>query len=125
MIKNLVQTTLDSALSGKDILVHDQTKSGDDASQYVVYSQSGDSEESFADDVPVMKKASISLKYYYRGSLVNTYAGRQAVRANEELIEASMSAAGFDLPFGKLDAGDVDDIGYFVTVFEFEYMRVI
>jgi hypothetical protein len=125
MIKDLVQLTLDTALTTSEIRSYDQRKSGPDASQYIVYSQLGDSEESFSDDAVDVKNAGITLKYYYRAGLLDNKSGRLAVRQIEDLIESSMLAAGFNLPFGKFDAGDVDDIEYFVTVFEFEYWRVV
>ena len=125
MIKDLAQLTLDTALTTYGIKSYDQRKSGLDASQYIVYSQQGDSEEIFSDDTVDVKNAGITLKYYYRTGLLESNSGRQTVRETEVLIEKSMAAAGFDLPFGKFDAGDVDDIEYFVTVFEFEYWRVV
>lgn len=125
MIKDLVQTTLDTALYSKGIYSHDQSKSGPDADQYVVYSQSGDSEEFHADDSLMMKAGSITVRYYYRREKLDTYSSREAVREIEDLIESSLKAAGLTLPFGRFDAGDVDDIGYMVTVFEFDYWRVV
>lgn len=126
MIKNLVQTTLDNALyTSKSILSHEQVKSGPDADQYIVYSLSGDGEEFHADDVELIKAASITVRYYYRKEKLGSYTSKQAIRAVEDLIESSMKAAGFSLPFGRFDGGDVDDIGYMVTIFEFEYWRVV
>ena len=125
MIKNLVQTTLDNALFDEGIYSYEQNKSGPDADEYIVYSSSGDNQEDFADDEELVKSADITLRYYYRAERLDNYTKKQEVRTIENLIESSMKAAGFNLPFGKFDAGDVDDIGYMVTVFEFEYWRVI
>ena len=125
MIKNLVQTTLDNALFDEGIYSYEQNKSGPDADEYIVYSSSGDNQENFADDEELVKSADITLRYYYRAERLDNYTKKQEVRTIENLIENSMKSAGFNLPFGKFDAGDVDDISYMVTVFEFEYWRVV
>jgi hypothetical protein len=57
--------------------------------------------------------------------MLDTYAGRQAVRDREETIEAALKNAGFVIPFGKFDGGDIDDIGFYVTIFECEYWQVV
>jgi len=121
-VRSLVQTALDTALDGK-VRVYWQRKSGADADEYIVYTQSGDAEKFHADDIPVAKSCSITVKYYYRADLLDTYSGRQAVKSRELDIQEALEEAGFKIPFGSFDAGDVDDIGYFVTVFECEYLR--
>ena len=125
MIKDLVQTTLDDVLISKSIYVYEQRKSGDDADEYVVYSIGGDNRETFSDDAPLTKSANVTIMYYYRDEKLDNYSGRQAVRTNESLIESALEGAGFEIPNGYFDAGDVDDIGYRVTVFECEYWRVV
>lgn len=125
MIKDLVQTTLDTVLYPKNVYVYEQRKSGPDADEYVVYSFGGDSGEDFADDSVITKNAQVTVRYYYRAEKLDNYATRKKVREIEDLIESSLNTAGFEIPFGRFDAGDVDDIGYFVTVFECEYWRVV
>lgn len=125
MIKDLVQVTLDNVLYEKGILVHEQRKSGPDADEYVVYSSSGDSREFYADDVNVTRNASVTVRYYYRAEKLNNYITRQQIREIEGLIEVSLEDEGFQIPYGKFDAGDIDDIGYMATVFECEYWRVV
>lgn len=125
MIKDLVQLTLDTVLYPKDILVHEQRKSGPDADEYVVYSSSGDNREDFADDEVLIKNASVTVRYYYRAEKLDNYTTKKKVREVEDLIESSLEDAGFVIPFGRFDAGDVDDIGYMTTVFECEYWRVV
>jgi hypothetical protein len=125
MIKDLVQLTLDTVLYPKNIYVYEQRKSGPDADEYVVYSSSGNSGEDFADDAVLTKNASVTIRYYYRAEKLDNYETRKKVREVEDLIENSLTSVGFEIPFGKFDAGDVDDIGYFVTIFECEYWRVI
>lgn len=125
MIKDLVQLTLDTVLYGKSIYVYEQRKIGVDADEYVVYSLSGDTREDFADDTALTKNANVTVKYFYRAEKLDNYSTRKKVREIEDLIESTLEDAGFIIPFGKFDAGDIDDIGYFVTVFECEYWRVV
>lgn len=125
-MKTLIQTALDTALySTYKICSHDQRKTGPDADEYIVYSQSGDSQEAFADNQPIIKAGSVTVRYYYRAEKIETHTGRQAIKTREDAIQTALEGAGFTIPFGRFDAGDVDDIGYFVTVFECEYWRVV
>lgn len=123
MILNLLQTTLDTTLYPVGVLSHWQKKTGPDANEYIVYRMAGDASEDFADDEPLTKNASVTLNYYYRTDLINTYAGRQVIQGRIEAIQEALKTAGFTVPFGPFDAGDVDDIGYMVTVFECDYWR--
>jgi hypothetical protein len=125
MIKDLLQTCLDNVLLSKKIYVHEQKKSGKDADQYVVYSVNGDEKSAYADDTANSKNASVTVKYFYRESKLETHASKVKVREIEDLIESTLESSGFEIPFGRFDAGDIDGIGYMVTVFECEYWRVI
>ena len=122
-MRSLVQTTLDTALY-PHLRTYWQRKTGKDAQEYIVYTLGGDSGEAFADDTAQAKNASITVRYYYQADLLDTNTGRQAIEARETAIQTALEGAGFTIPTGKFDAGDVDDIGYFVTVFECEYWRV-
>ena len=122
MIRSLVQTTLDTALA-EEVYVHWRRKSGADTDEYIVYTLAGDSREFHADDEPLTKNASITVRYYYRAEMLDTKTGREAVKSREGVIESALGGTGFVIPFGRFDAGDVEDIGYFVTVFECEYWR--
>lgn len=124
MIRDLVQTTLDSALY-PDVLSYWQRKTGDDTDEYIVYRLAGDSGEDYADDVALTKSASITVNYYYRSDMILTSDGRAAVEAREGTIETALASAGIIVPAGPFDAGDVDDTGYMVTVFEAQYWRVV
>ena len=125
-MKTLIQTALDTALySTYKIQSHDQRKTGPDADEYIVYSQSGDSAEAHADNQPILKAGSMTVRYYYRAEKIETHTGRQAIKTREDAIQTALEGAGFTIPFGRFDAGDVDDIGYFVTVFECEYWRAV
>ena len=124
-IRGLVQTALDTALAAKQVYTYWQRKSGADANEYIVYTLSGDSAESHADDATLVMAGGITVKYYYRAEKISTHTGREAVKSREAAIQAALEGAGFDIPYGRFDAGDVDDIGYFVTVWEAEYWRVV
>ncbi len=124
MIRSLMQTALDTALN-PSVLVHWQRKTGPDVDEFIVYTLGGDSKEMPADDMPLIKNANITVRYYYRTEKIDTPAGRQAVISREDAIEAALETAGFSIPGGKFDAGDIDDIGFYVTVFECEYWRVV
>ena len=67
----------------------------------------------------------MTVRYYYRAEKIETYTGRQAIKTREDAIQTAIEGAGFIIPFGRFDAGDVDDIGYFVTVYECEYWRAV
>ena len=124
-MKNLVQTALDTALYSQGVLSYWQRKTGPDANEYIVYTISGDSAEVHADNKQLVKSGDVTVRYYYRAEKAESYTGRQAVTAQEDAIEAALKAVGFTIPQGRFDAGDLDDIGYFVTVFECEYWRVV
>lgn len=125
MIKTLVQTTLDASLYPLGVYSHEQRKSGPDADEYIVYSLAGDGEEAHADDDALVKAADVTVRYYYRADMLETSTGKARVRQIEDAIESAMYGEGFDLPFGRFDGGDIDDIGYLVTIFDFEYWRVM
>jgi hypothetical protein len=124
MIRDLVQTALDTALN-PSVLVHWQRKTGPDADEYVVYTLGGDSNEEHADDIPLVAAADVTVRYYYRAEKLDTPAGRQSVKSRESTIETALKGAGFTLPNGYFDAGDIDDIGFYVTAFPCEYWRVV
>ena len=123
-IRSLVQAALDTALDSA-VKVYWQRKSGKDADEYIVYTQDGDLTEVFADNDPLVKAGDITVRYYYRPEKLDTQAGRDAVISREEAIEAALKDSGFDIPNGKYDAGDIDDVGFYTTVFDCEYWRVI
>lgn len=124
MIRDKVQQTLDTEFKGTP-RVYWQRKSGPDTDEYIIFVQSGIIDEFHADDVPLLKTGNITVSYYYRAELLETYQGRQAVQSREDAIIAALEGAGFTIPYGSFDAGDVDGIGYLVSVFECEYGMVV
>lgn len=125
MIKDLVQAALDGILYEKNIYTFSQRKMGGNYDEYVVYTVSGDNKEAYADDKVMTKSADVTVKYYYRADMLNDYESMKAVKETEDLIENVLEAAGFEIPFGRFDAGDIEDIGYLVTIFECEYWRAV
>ncbi len=127
-IRGLVQTTLDTELSGA-MFVHWQLRveiqSDPNPNEYVVYTLGGDNDSAFADNEPLVKSADVTLRYYYRKEKLNTHAGREAVKSRENSMLTAMKTAGFYTPSGFFDAGDIDGIGYMVSVSEWSYARVV
>jgi hypothetical protein len=125
MIKTLLQETLDNALIPKNIYSYDQRKTGNNANEYIVYSVSGEVKDSFADNINLVKHTNITVRYYYNAELLGDFESRKQIRENEKLIEQALEDQGFYMPFGKFDGGDIDDIGYLVTIFECEFWEVL
>lgn len=125
MIKTLLQETLDNALIPKNIYSYDQRKTGNNANEYIVYSVSGEVKDEFTDDINLVKHTNITVRYYYNVELLGDFESRKQIRENEKLIEQVLEEQGFYMPFGKFDGGDIDDIGYLVTIFECEFWEVL
>ncbi len=125
MIKTLLQETLDNALISKNIYSYDQRKTGNNANEYIVYSVSGEVKDDFADDTNLVKHTNITVRYYYNDELLGDFESRKQIRENEKLIEQALEEQGFYMPFGRFDGGDIDDIGYLVTIFECEFWEVL
>ncbi len=125
MIKTLLQETLDNALIPKNIYSYDQRKTGNNANEYIVYSLSGEVKDDFADNINLIKHTNITVRYYYNAELLGDFESRKQIRENEKLIEQALEEQGFYMPFGKFDGGDIDDIGYLVTIFECEFWEVL
>ena len=122
-IRALVQETLDTALY-PDVRVYWLRKSdGEDPDEYVVYTLDGDPAV-YADGTPLTRDANITVRFYYRDSMLDSSAGRAAIKAREAQIAEALQGAGFLLPGGWFDSGDIDDIGFGTTIFEAYYGRV-
>ncbi len=124
-IRALVQTALDTALYSDGVYVYWLRKSDEtDPDEYVVYTLDGDPVGAYADGDPLTRNANASIRYYYRDSMLNSSAGKAAIKARETQIAAALTGAGFTLPNGYFDSGDIDDIGFGTTIFEAYYSRV-
>lgn len=127
-VRGLVQTTLDNALYNYGVHVfwnrmHDTADATPD--EYIVYMLDGDSNEGHADDTAIIKAAEVSVRYYYRLDMLNNSSGRDGIKLRETQISNALNAAGFIIPNGSFDIGDVDDIGFGVIVFEAELWRAV
>jgi len=127
-VKALVQKTLDSVLFQDKVYSHWQRKAeipGENPDEYIVYTRDGDSNTYHADNGPLVKSAGVTLRYYYHKNKLETTAGRNLVTTRENTILTAMKATGFFCPDGAFDAGDIDGIGFFASVFEFNFDRVV
>ena len=128
-VRALVQTTLDTALNALGVYVFWQRRieiaSDPNPNEYIVFTYGGDGAELYADDSPLVERGYITIKYYYRAEQTETYAKRQIILARETLIKTSLKNAGFNIDVGPFDTGDVDDIGFYCTVFECSYSEVV
>jgi len=127
-IRGLLQTALDTALYSEGIFSYWNRKAettGADPDEYIVYTLAGDSPETHADNSPLVMSASVTVRYYYRDTLLDTHAGRQRVKQHEDLIATTLKTAGFSIPNGSFDAGDIENNGFGTIIFECEYWRVI
>mgnify|MGYP000976645529 CR=1 FL=1 len=128
MIRELLQNTLDTAVVSDGVYSYWQRKTetaGQDNDEYIVYLLNEDLNEVFADDEALIKNKSITVKYYYRDSYLDTPEGRLHVDQRAEVILQSLLGAGFTCPNGYFDAGNVDDIGFSTIVFEINYIRLV
>lgn len=127
-IRGHVQAVLDHALHDTGVRVFWGRKTetdGEDPDEYVVYTLDGDPAEAHADDAPLVRAANVAVRYYHRETLLHTQAGREQMKSREDAIATALVAGGFSLPNGYFDAGDIDDIGFGVTLFECDYWRLV
>ena len=126
-IKQLVQTTLDTALYPLNIMTFYQHKleiSPDiNPNEYVVYSMSGKTGDFKADDVEIVRDSDIVVRYFYNSDYIKTNKSR--VTEIENLILSTMVSAKFVDNSGAFDLGDIDDNGYMATGFLFTFSEVI
>ena len=131
-VRALLQSTLDAAFN--DVLFPDRVRvfwrrraesPGDDPSEYIVYTLDGDPYEEYADNRPLIRATSTAVRYYYRDALLDSREGRARIARNETRIAAALIDAGFDLPTGYFDAGDIDSVGFGVTLFPAEYWEAL
>lgn len=120
-----LQSTLDGALAACGVYSYwiRKSDSGGDPDEYVVYTLDDNTYPFCADDAVLARVASLSIRYYYRDSLLRSSSGRTKIKNREEQISSALVSAGYNLPNGYFDAGDIDDIGFGTTAFTAEYWR--
>lgn len=127
-IEDKIQTVLDAALYDDGVYSYWNRKTetaGQDPDEYIVYTFGGDDNEVFADDKPLVTTESVTVRYYFRDTLIDTYSGRKKVNSTKDKILKGLQDNGFSVPHGCFDAGDIDNIGFGTKIFECEYWRVV
>lgn len=127
MILDDLQRTLDTLLYPYKIYVFWQRKTevkGANPDEYVVYTLDGDEAE-YADDKPIIRNGNIAVRYYYRDTLLATAIGRTTIKNRIKSLVNTLQIAGFSIPYGAYDLGDIDDIGFGTTVIECYKGRVV
>lgn len=135
-IRTLIQQALDTSLASKGIYSYWNKKiesQNEEKDEYIVYTYGGEDTDDFSDDDGLVKSLDITIRYYYRDTLLESSNGRNRVKTNEGLIKQALENAGFELPFGSYDLGDIDSkkegdmrgSGFNIIVFECEYWLVM
>lgn len=127
-IRGKIQLALDTALYEDKVYCYWNRKvetAGANPDEYIVYTLSGDSPESFADNTELIRLHEATIRYYYRDTLLQTAAGRNKVKNRERQIIEALRNADFEIPDGAYDAGDIDNIGFFVSLIECQYWEVV
>lgn len=118
-----IQTVLDDALH-PDVQSYWKKKTGAHAEEYVVYTIGSDSAIN-ADDEPLVRNANITVRYYFKESLLGTSEKRTKAQERADTIVSALESKGYSVPNGPQDIGDVDDIGYGVLLIECYKGRVV
>lgn len=127
-IRGHLQLALDTALYPEGVYSYWNRKTeteGENPDEYIVYTMSGDSTEFHADDTALVKSASVTVRYYYRDTLLSSHLGREKIKDHESMIQSALFKAGFSIPNGSFDAGDIEQNGFGCIVFECEFWRVL
>lgn len=135
-IRNLIQTTLDTSLASKGIYSYWNKKiesQNENKDEYIVYTYGGEDTDDFADDDDLVKSLDVTIRYYYRDTLLESKAGRDKIKETEQLIKQALENAGFEIPYGSYDLGNIDSkkegdmkgSGFNTVIFECEYWVVV
>lgn len=135
-IRGLIQVALDTSLYPKGVYSYWNKKIeslGEEKDEYIVFTSGGDIPDEYADDDELTKSIEVTIRYYYRDTLLESKEGRNRVKEHESLIKTALKNAGFEIPYGSYDLGDIDSkkdgdmrgSGFNTIVFECEYWVVI
>lgn len=126
-IRGKIQLALDTALYADKVFSFWNRKVevvGENKDEYIVYTLSGDTPESYADNSELIKLHEVTIRYYYRDTLPQTSTGRTKVKNRETQIIEALRNADFEIT-NVFDAGDIDNVGFFVTLIECQYWEVV
>ena len=127
-IRGKIQLTLDTALYADKVFSFWNRKVevvGENKDEYIVYTLSGDTPESYADNSELIKLHEVTIRYYYRDTLPQTSSGRSKVKNRETQIIEALRNADFETPNDASDVGDIDNIGFFVSLIECQCWEVV
>lgn len=117
-----LQNVLDNFLLSENIPVFWQKRVSDDKfDEYFVYALNGDDTIVSGDNKIISKNIGITLRYYYRDSILLNSESRKIVQNRIFNVIDTLRENGFFVPDGAFDAGVDDSTGYAVTVFELTY----
>lgn len=120
----LLQTELDNLLYTDGVHAYWQRKADSDVSdEYVVYALNGDAPLLSADNKIQVSDCRITVRYYYRDSLLDNAESRARIQARIYQIIDALRSSEFFAPDGAFDAGGIDDTGFTVTIIELAYVR--
>lgn len=126
-VRGKIQLALDTALFADKVFSFWNRKVevvGENKDEYIVYTLSGDTPESYADNSELIKLHEVTIRYYYRDILPQTSTGRTKVKNRETQIIEALRNADFEIT-NVFDAGDIDNVGFFVTLIECQYWEVV
>lgn len=126
-IRGKIQLALDTALFADKVFSFWNRKvevAGENKDEYIVYTLSGDTPESYADNSELIKLHEVTIRYYYRDTLPQTSAGRTKVKNRETQIVEALRNDDFEIT-NVFDAGDIDNVGFFVSLIECQYWEVV
>ena len=124
-VRALVQSTLDGASLEIKAYWLKKTEMSTDQDEYIVFTSGGKYGTFFSDDARAVIDRDVTISYYHRSVKADTPTGRAAIWAKEASIESALLAAGFETPSGFFDAGDIDGIGFDVSVAEWTLSGVV
>jgi len=126
-VRGKIQLALDTALYADKVFSFWNRKVevvGENKDEYIVYTLSSDTPESYADNSELIKLHEVTIRYYYRDTLPQTSTGRTKVKNRETQIIEALRNADFEIT-NVFDAGDIDNVGFFVTLIECQYWEVV
>lgn len=134
-VRTILQVALDTSLYPEGVFSYWNKKIesiSEDKNEFIVYTSGGDDTDEYSDDVDLVKSLDVTVRYYYKDTLLESSAGRKKIKEHEKLIKTTLINAGFEIPYGPYDLGNIDSkkegdmrgSGFNTIVFECEYWVV-